>query len=137
MPASPNVSLEIDESEFPLIAVTFQGQATAEDWAELTAVIDRQFELQQHFVIAVRTLDFKLPEIALLKQMGAWTRDHERDVRRYLIRSRLCIPSAMARGAGNFINRVSGSKLEQAVFADWDETLAWAREGVQEQAAAQ
>lgn len=127
--------IEIDESEFPLIVVTFRGQATSEDWDALKRVTTKHFEAEQRFAMAVRTLDFKLPEVRLLKDMGAWTRDQSEAIGRHLVRSSLCIPSAVARGAVNFINRVAGSPVEQGVFADWEETVAWARAGLESQGA--
>ncbi len=105
-----------------------EGLVTREDWEQITSMLSAHFGAEREFALAVRMSGLKIPEIRLLKEMGAWTRDHKDDVARYVVRSALCTSSAMARGALKFVNDISRTRQEQEVFADWDEALAWARE---------
>jgi hypothetical protein len=129
--------IEIDESEFPVVILRASGHITADDWAHLGEVLGKHFDAQQKFALALHTADLKIPEVRLLKQIGAWRKDRKDEVDRYVVRAALCIPSPMARGALKFIHGISQSRMNQAVFADWEETLAWAREAFAEGTASQ
>lgn len=125
--------IEIDESEFPLVLVHFRDAVGQDDWDAYVAMSHRHFDAGSRFGLALRTTDLSMPPVGLLKQIGKWVNGNGETMRRHMVCTSMCVPSALIRGAVKFINRVAPPPVEQALFADWDETLAWAQLRIREQ----
>jgi hypothetical protein len=124
--------IEIDDSEFPLLVVVFKDSFGPEEWHELTARQERYYAEGLKFAMVVDTISLSLPDLALLKEIGAWVQANESNMRTYIVGTALHIPSAVVRGALKFVNQISPPPSPQVTAKSLSEAKAWARERLKE-----
>ena len=120
--------VEIDESTFPLIEVQFTDEFGPEEWTAFTAMQERYFAEGKKIGVVVIADKLGLPELSLLKEVSAWVKANEDNMRSYVIGTSLHIPSAVVRGALKFVNSLAPPPSPQHVAKDLSEARRWVRD---------
>ena len=117
--------LEVDDSRFPLLVMSFSGSFGTNEVAGFEAEMEKQIARQLPYGILISSTKLPMPELNVIRRLGDWTRDNSDDVARYALCTGIHLPSALLRGAISFLNSISPPPSPQRVFRDIDAAEAW------------
>lgn len=120
-------SIKFDHSDFPLVRVTFVGDATNEEFAAYLAEMGQLFLRRKPNATVLDAREAGMTPATQRRMQAEWIREHEDDLRRFSRGTAFVISSPVIRGALTAILWLQPMPQPHVVVATVAEAEAWAK----------
>lgn len=132
------MSLDYDDSRFPLVTVTFEGASTDGDWDRLLSSLERTthqaFSSGRRVVFVFDTRRGHVISASQRRRMGTWMLENDASSRATVAAFAFVIPSAIIRGTLTAILWIAPMPAPHRIFAEVGDAMVYAREQLAEAA---
>ena len=117
---------EINQSEFPIVTVTFTGEAAdAENFPLYMAEVKAVYEQKKTTSIIFDASEAVLPSVAFQKMQAQWLKDNTQLMKDYCVGTAYIIPNIIIRNVLKAIFSFQSQPVPYLVCRDYAEAEAW------------
>jgi hypothetical protein len=117
--------MTVDESQFPVVYVRFDGTPTEDDVEGYIALLQRHFSAEHRFAILLETASMGVPAVRLVKRIAVWLKENDDAFGRHVVCLGFVTSSAAMRGAIRFVNSLAPPASPQQAFGDLESARNW------------
>lgn len=121
----------IDQSDFPLVTVTFTGaKATDENFQTYLEELSGIYAKEEPFIMVFDATQAVLPNIKYQRRQAQWMSEHHQSIETYCLGTAYVIPHDIIRTVLKAIFALQPQSAPYEVFATLEGGMAWARSRV-------
>lgn len=118
----------IDQTEFPLVIITFSGERPSEE--NFQAYLDhitKIYHREEPFIVVVDASQAVLPALKYQRQQAQWMADHLELIESYCRGTAYIIPNDIMRTLLKAIFAIQQQSVPYEIFATLEGGMAWAK----------
>lgn len=121
----------IDQSDFPLVTVTFSGaKVTEENFQTYLDELSELYAKEEPFIMVFDASEATLPNIKYQRRQALWMAEHYQSIEAYCLGTAYVIPNDIIRTVLKAIFALQQQPSPYEVFATLEGGLAWAKSRV-------
>ena len=120
--------IEIEETQWPMVTVTFSGKVTAAEMAEYLTAMERYHRSDDRYIGLVSIRDLKPPDASIIRIQADWVKKHEAQLRKQSLGVALVLPSLWMVGMVRAVLWIQPMPQPYFICASVDEAMPWLQE---------